>query len=174
MQELAHDKYRPLLRHVTHLCSTRNRNFKSVFYFIRRVKTLPFQTTFGRLISLNFFWRKKFQDKADKWSFLFSLDFMLKGKRDGVNLWREENSHVSSRFFTIVILERCDIFFDTTFGTRKVKILTRLLSSQVTHRNKRASSFTFVDVRDAVFLYRQSSLQSKWLNKLFSLNKETY
>ena len=39
----AHDKYR-LLRHVTHLCSTRNRNFKSVFYFIRRVKTLPFQT----------------------------------------------------------------------------------------------------------------------------------
>ena len=55
-------------------------------------------------------------------------------------------------FFTIVILERCDIFFDTTFGTRKVKILTRLLSSQVTHRNKRASSFTFVDVRDAVFL----------------------
>ena len=55
-------------------------------------------------------------------------------------------------FFTIVILERCDIFFDTTFGTRKVKILTRLLSCQVTHRNKRASSFTFVDVRDAVFL----------------------
>lgn len=52
----------------------------------------------------------------------------------------------------IVILERCDIFFDTTFGTRKVKILTRLLSSQVTHRNKRASSFTFVDVREAVFL----------------------
>ena len=55
-------------------------------------------------------------------------------------------------FFTIVILEGCDIFFDTTFGTRKVKILTRLLSSQVTHRNKRASSFTFVDVRDALFL----------------------
>lgn len=55
-------------------------------------------------------------------------------------------------FFTIVILERCDMYFDTTFGTRKVKILTRLLSSQVTHRNKRASSFTFVDVRDAVFL----------------------
>ena len=59
-------------------------------------------------------------------------------------------------FFTIVILERCDIFLDTTFGlvfgTSKVKILTRLLSSQVTHRNKRASSFTFVDVRDAVFL----------------------
>ena len=55
-------------------------------------------------------------------------------------------------FFTIVILERCDIFFDTTFGTRKVKILTRLLSSQVTHRSKRASSFTFVDVRDAFFL----------------------
>ena len=39
----AHDQYR-LLRHVTHLCSTRNKNFKSVFYFIRRVKTLPFQT----------------------------------------------------------------------------------------------------------------------------------
>ena len=93
----AHDKYR-LLRHVTHLCSTRNRNFKSVFYFIRRVKTLPFQTTFGQLISWNFFWRKKFQNKADKWSFLFSLEIMLKGKRDGVNLWREENSHVSSHF----------------------------------------------------------------------------
>ena len=70
-------------------------------------------------------------------------------------------------FFTVVMLERCDIFFDTTFGTRKVKIPTRLLSSQVTYRNKRASSFTFVDVRDAVFLLRQSSLQSKWLNKLF-------
>ena len=55
-------------------------------------------------------------------------------------------------FFTIVILEGCDIFFDTTFGTRKVKILTRLLSFQVTHRNERASSFSFVDVRDAMFL----------------------
>ena len=73
---------------------------------------------------------------------------MLKGKRDG----REENSHISSHFFTIVILERCDIFFDTTFGTRKVKIPTRLLSSQVTHRNKRASNFSFVEVRDAMFL----------------------
>ena len=51
-------------------------------------------------------------------------------------------------FFTIVILERCDIFLDTTFGlafgTRKVKILTRLLYSQVTHRNKRASNFTLL------------------------------
>ena len=138
---------------MSHIFVQREIETSKVFSILSyRVKTLPFQTTFGRLISLNFFWRKKFQDKADKWSFLFSLDFMLKGKRDGVNLWREENSHVSSRFFTIVILERCDIFFDTTFGTRKVKILTRLLSSQVTHRNKRASSFTFVDVRDAVFL----------------------
>ena len=66
-------------------------------------------------------------------------------------------------------------FHDSNTGTSsKVKILTRLLSSQVTHRNKRASSFTFVDVSDAVFLYRQSSLQSKWLKKLFSLNKETF
>lgn len=53
----AHDKYRTLPRHVTHLCATRNRNFKSVFLF-HPSERLLFQTTFRRLISLIFFEEK--------------------------------------------------------------------------------------------------------------------
>ena len=54
--------------------------------------------------------------------------------------------------------------------TRKVKILTRLLSSQVTHRNKRASSFSFVDCVTQCFcrgnhLYNPNGLLNFFLLK---------
>ena len=71
---------------MSHIFVQRKIETSKVFFYSERlhIKTLLSQTTFGELISLIFF-EEKFQDKADKWSFLFSLEIMLKGKRDGVN-----------------------------------------------------------------------------------------